>query len=448
MSVLIVYLPTTPPGLATEYRYAPSRDGQTLLTYGGATASTLPPTGVGHDVVAVVPVRALSWHQVELPKGTLNAGAGRLRAVLEGLLEDRLLDEPQNLHFALAPQAAAGKPVWVAVCDKAWLKACLGPLEAAGRPVSRIVPEFAPLLSDDDSSPHSTTLYALGVPGEAWLVQARTSGVTLLPLSPVVATRFMAQAEPLSTSKSNSAESATAAAAAAAAAAALNTAFTPPNTVLAEPAVMEEASHLFQGLVRLQQAPERWVQTLQSPWDLAQFDLANSGSQRLLKRFRDFGLELLHGPRWRAVRWALPVLAVVNLIGLNAWAWKEKSALTQRRADVQAVLTQTFPQVKVVVDAPIQMAREVALLRQNAGATARQDLENLLTAVGSGLSPTENFTLTQLDYSEGELRLKGVGANEAKMQDLKTRLEPQGYALRMDGESLLVKIAAPTEVRP
>lgn len=445
MSVLIVYLPTTPPGLATEYRYAQSRDGQTLLTYGGATASTLPPTGVGHDVVAVVPVRALSWHQVELPKGTLNAGAARLRAVLEGLLEDRLLDDPQNLHFALAPQAAAGKPVWVAVCDKAWLKACLGPLEAAGRPVSRIVPEFAPLLSDDDSSPHSTTLYALGVPGEAWLVQARTSGVTLLPLSPVVAARFMAQAEPLATSKGNSAESATTAAA-------LNTAFTPPDTVLAEPAVMEEASRLFQGLVRLQQAPERWVQTLQSPWDLAQFDLANSGGQRFIKRFSDFGLALLHGPRWRAARWALPVLAVVNLIGLNAWAWKEKSALTQRRADVQAVLTQTFPQVKVVVDAPIQMAREVALLRQNAGATARQDLENLLTAVGSGVSPTENFTLTQLDYSDGELRLKGAGANEAKMQDLKTRLEPQGYALRMDGESLLVKITpppqSPTEVRP
>ncbi len=416
MSVLIVYLPATPPGLATEYRYAQSRDGQTLLTYGGATASTLPPTGVGHDVVAVVPVRALSWHRIELPRGTLNSGAARLRTVLEGLLEERLLDEAQTLHFALAPQATAGKPVWVAVCDKAWLKACLGPLEAAGRPVSRIVPEFAPLLSDDNTPPHTafdTPLYALGEPGEAWLVQAHTSGVSVLPLLPVVAARFIAQTDA-------------------------------PTTVLAEPAVMALASRLFPDRVRLQQAPERWVQTLQSPWDLAQFDLANSNHQRFLKRLNDARLELLHAPRWRAARWALPVLIAANLIGLNTWAWKEKTALTQRRADIQAVLTQTFPQVKVVVDAPVQMAREVALLRQNAGATARQDLENLLTAVGSGLSPNESFPLIRLDYADGELRLAGAGITDSKLQDLKTRLEPQGYALRMDGENLQVNIAPST----
>lgn len=413
MSVLIVYLPATPPGLATEYRYAQSRDGQTLLTYGGATASTLPPTGVGHDVVAVVPVRALSWHRIELPKGTLNGGAARLRTVLEGLLEERLLDDVQTLHFALEPQATAGKPVWVAVCDKAWLKACLGPLEAAGRPVSRIVPEFAPLPTDGNAPLNAAMdapLYALGEPGEAWLVQAQTSGVSVLPLLPVVAARFMAQTAP-------------------------------PATVLAEPAVMAQASHLFPDRVRLQQAPERWVQTLQSPWDLAQFDLANSGHQRRLKRLSDAALELLHAPRWRAARWALPVLVVANLVGLNTWAWKEKTALAQRRADIQAVLTQTFPQVKVVVDAPIQMAREVALLRQNAGATARQDLENLLTAVGSGLSPNESFPLTRLDYADGELRLAGAGVTDNKLQDLKTRLEPQGYALRMDGDSLRVNIA-------
>lgn len=420
MSVLIVYLPATPPGLATEYRYAQSRDGQTLLAYGGATASTLPPTGVGHDVVAVVPVRALSWHLIELPKGTLKGGATRLRTVLEGLLEERLLDEAQNLHFALAPQAVAGKPVWVAVCDKAWLKACLGPLEAAGRPVSRIVPEFTPLSQDGIATPDvpiKTPLYAIGEPSEAWLVQAQTNGVTVLPLLPVVAARFMAKPDA-------------------------------PTTVLAEPAVMELASNLFPDRVSLQQAPERWVQTLQSPWDLAQFDLANSGRQRLFKRLSDVALELLHGPRWRAARWALPVLIAANLIGLNTWAWKENLALTQRRAEVQAVLTQTFPQVKVVVDAPIQMAREVALLRQNAGTTARQDLENLLTAVGSGLSPAESFPLTRLDYAEGELRLAGAGVTDSKLQDLKTRLEPQGYALRMDGDSLVINIAPTTPSTP
>ena len=46
--------------------------------------------------MAVVPARALSWQRVQLPPG-LALGAGqqtpRLRSVLEGLLEDRLLDD-------------------------------------------------------------------------------------------------------------------------------------------------------------------------------------------------------------------------------------------------------------------------------------------------------------------------------------------------------------------
>ena len=46
----------------------------------------------------------------------------RLRSILEGLLEDRLLDDPAQLHFALQPGARAGSPVWVAVCDRSWLR--------------------------------------------------------------------------------------------------------------------------------------------------------------------------------------------------------------------------------------------------------------------------------------------------------------------------------------
>ena len=49
--------------------------------------------------------------------------------------------------------------------------------------------------------------------------------------------------------------------------------------------------------------------------------------------------------------------------------------------------------------------------------------------------------MTRLDYADGELRLAGAGITDLKLQDLKTRLEPQGYALRMDGDSLLIHIA-------
>src|SRR5690606_38929544 len=129
---------------ATEWAFALSPDGRTLQDHGTSPAALLPlPGGAGAEAVAVVPVQALAWHAVELPKG-LAPGSPRLRAALEGLLEEQLLDEPETLHLALQPSPRPGEPAWVAICDRAWLRNALQLLEAAGRPATRIVPEFAP----------------------------------------------------------------------------------------------------------------------------------------------------------------------------------------------------------------------------------------------------------------------------------------------------------------
>ena len=119
MSSLVVLLPLQPATAATEFAYALTADGRTALTHASAPAALLPlPSGAGSEVVAIAPAGTISWHRVELPRGT-TARSPRLRAVLEGLLEDRLLDEPDTLPFAVEPQPRAGAPVWVAVCDRA-----------------------------------------------------------------------------------------------------------------------------------------------------------------------------------------------------------------------------------------------------------------------------------------------------------------------------------------
>src|SRR5437868_10444981 len=88
MSSLVILLPTQLAGPATEYAYVLTPDGRTVGSHGSAPPALLPrPAGAGAEVVAVVPVGALSWHQVHLPKGT-SGGSPRLRAVLEGLLEE------------------------------------------------------------------------------------------------------------------------------------------------------------------------------------------------------------------------------------------------------------------------------------------------------------------------------------------------------------------------
>ncbi|MGE0499095.1 MAG: type II secretion system protein GspL [Ramlibacter sp.] len=393
MSTLIVSLPLQPVGPATEYAYVLSPDGQTVGTHASAPAALLPrPGGAGAEVVAVVPLRAMSWHQIELPRGT-TASSPRLRSVLEGMLEDRLLDEPDTLHFALQPQAKPGAPVWVATCNRAWLRDAVQALEAAQRPVSRIVPELAP--------GEPATLHALGDPEQAELVIADGNGVALWPLS---ATGLPALPE--------------------------------TEQVLAEPGVAALAEQVLQRQVTLEQAAQRHVRAAQSPWDMAQFDLASSGRSRAMKRLSSGWAEWLRAPQWRAARWGAVLLVLAHLGGLNAWAWKERQALTAKRDAVRTTLTSTFPQVRVVVDAPIQMEREVALLRQATGAASGRDLEATLAAF-SAAAPA-NAAPTAIEFTANQVRLKGLNLNAEALRNLEPGLAARGYTVRGEGDGLLL----------
>jgi general secretion pathway protein L len=348
-------------------------------------------------VVAIVPVSALSWHQVELPKG-VSAASPRLRAVLEGLLEDRLLDEPESLHFALQPNARAGEPVWVAVCGRQWLRDAVHALEAAGRPISRIVPEFAP--------EEPLALHAIGEPENATLVLTGNDGVLAVPLSAPA----LAMLPPL------------------------------PDDArrMAEPAVAALAEQLLQHPVQLQQAPHRWLQAAQSGWDLAQSEFASSNRARAAKRLGALWGDILRAPQWRPARWGAIVLVAANLVGLNAWAWKESASLAAKRESVQRVLTTTFPQVKVVVDAPVQMEKEVALLRQTAGATSGRDLEAMLGELAA-VAPAQRPP-TAIEYSGGELRVKGLASSPPEAAALAESLRGRGYAADLRGDTLVLSV--------
>jgi general secretion pathway protein L len=400
MSALVIRLPAQPVTASTEFDFVLSRDGSTMESHGSAPAAVLPAAGrAGTELVALVPVQMISWHRVELPKGTTAASA-RLRAVLEGLLEDQLLDEPESLHFAVQPQAKAGAALWVAVCDRMWLRGALQVLEAVQRPVARIVPEFAP-----EGQP---VLYVIGDPEQPLLVAAGAEGVSALPLS--------AQA----------------------------LALLPPwlegAPCVAEPSVAALAEQVLQRPPTLQQAPQRWLQSAQSAWDLAQFDLTSSGRARAWKKFGTAWADLLAAPQWKPARWGVILLLALNVLGLNAWAWRERSALDGRREAIRQTLTQTFPQVKVVVDAPVQMEREVAALRQRTGATSGRDLEAMLGALAAALPAPR--PIGGLEYAGGELRVKGLNYSPDEARGAAVALKRQGYSATLQGDTLVIAPAA------
>ena len=401
MSLLLIALPPGPPA---SYDFATSADGQAVTAAGSAAPALLPPAGRGVEVVALVPASQLSWQRVTLPRGT-GPGAPRLRAILDGLLEEQLLDDAEALHFALAPGAQGGAPTWVAVCGRAWLAAHLAALEAAGRPVSRIAPEWPPhdaalrLTVTGEPERAQLLMSGAGVPGGAQALPFGPGALALLP----AATGDDA----------------------------------PPPELLAEPAVAALAEQAFQRPVTIESAPQRLLRASRGDWDLAQFEFARSGRARAAKRAGALWRDFLHAPRWRPARWALALLAAINLLGLNVLAWRTQDELAARRVANQALLTETFPQVKLVVDAPLQMAREVAALRQASGAASARDLEPMLQAFGQAAGAT--IAPSAIEFVAGELRLKGVPLAAAALDEAGQRLRPLGYQLRTEGDSAVLR---------
>jgi general secretion pathway protein L len=338
--------------------------------------------------------------------------APRLRAVLEGLLEDQLLDEPAQLHFALQPGARTDAPTWVAVCDRAWLRGALAALQQAGQAPHRVVPEWVPEMTEAQT-PHDTPcqskLWVTGAQDAARLVWTDATGVHRLPVSSH----------------------------------ALIPGALPPQLaqhaeLLAEPAVAQLAEQLFQRAARVVTPTERLVAAARTDWDLAQFDMARRNPW--LTRLTETLGQLWSAPQWRAARWATVAIGIVQVLGLNVFAWHAQSHLTQQRSAVTSTLTTTFPAISVVVDAPLQMERAVAALRQSNGASSPRDLEALLGAYGAA-SPQApaNQAPTAIDFAAGELRLTGAGHSTEQVATLDAAVRSQGFSSRIEGDTLVLQ---------
>ncbi|MBK6592240.1 MAG: general secretion pathway protein GspL [Burkholderiales bacterium] len=410
MPTLIVTLPASLPSATTLCSTVLTDNDSTTILRHGQTPLSLFPEVNGGEIVAVVPAAQLSWHQLDLPKGTLDRGlfqdgnAARLRSVLDGLLEERLLDEPEQLHYAIEPQTRPGAPVWVAACNRAWLHAWLQALEQAGRPIARIVPELAPSTSETPS----TLLQAVGSADAPQLLCAGPNGVAVLPLSAASVVLL----GPL-LNDSTAAD------------------------IVAEPAVAALAEGLFSGRVRIETEAQRALRSAQSSSDLAQFDLLRTRRARTQKSLSNWTHALWRAPQWKPARWVVAALVAVNLLGLQAWAWKEQASLVAKKASIREVLTTTFPDVRVVVDAPLQMERALAGLQRQSGAASSADLEEMLGRF-QALAP-ELPAPTAIEFIAGELRLKIPAALDDQLPGVATRLKSSGYAVQLRDDMLMIK---------
>lgn len=401
MSTLIVTLALRANGPATEYDYALTSDDGNPPEQGRALAALLPaPSRRRGEVVAVVPARAMSWHRVQLPpvigKFLLTRQSDQPR-LLAGLMEEYLLDDPDQLHFAVFPDAQPEAPVWVAVCNRAWLQDAVQALASVQLPVSRIVPEFAPIVHEDRPSIAHVTADM----EPAQLVLCTRAAVTVLPLGAAAAS-LVKRAEPVE--------------------------------IQAEPAVAALAEQTLGRPAGLQTRAQRQLQAASSAWNLAQFELRVSFRHRVLKALSQGWLVLRREPQWRPLRWGVMVMMATHVVGLNVWAWQEGALLAEKRRAIRSLFSQTFPEVRVIVDAPLQMAREVAALQQAEDGPPGLDLIESLMTVAS--TAPAYAPLHMIELSAHEVRIKGPALPAEAATSLVSQLTAQGLQARMQGEQL------------
>ena len=404
MAILIITLPAHALQSATQLDYVISRDGSALDSQSSAPWSLLPASARAAQVtqvVLVLPVARLSWHQVQLPPGA--ARSARLRAVLEGLVEDQLLDDVADLHLALQTPLPAQGPVWLAACDKAWLLGCVSAVEQAGFFISALVPELAPPALAA-GAPAPAQLYAMDSPQGAHWVHSSTSGLTRWPL----------QGAALAAIK-------------------------PADDVAAwaEPAVAAQAEALLGRPLLLQTSAQRALLASQGAWDLAQFGIVASRGGRSFRRLAQGLRQLSSAARWRPLRWSVWALLLVHVLGLNLYAYQQQTAVNQERRAMHAAFTSTFPKVQAVVDAPVQMQREVDQLRQRTGQLAPSDAEVMLSV----LMQAANFpgAPTAIDYQGGELQIEGLQLPATALAELTGAMQARGYQLRAQGTTLSMR---------
>ena len=129
------------------------------------------------------------------------------------------------------------------------------------------------------------------------------------------------------------------------------------------------------------------------------------------------------------MRSGLAALLLLQLVGLNAWAWQQRQALAAARLAQEQLLRSTFPQVRAVLDAPLQMQRETEALRAAAGRAGDDDLEALLGAAAVGLARRPG------PGADAALRARPADADGAGLERAAAGAVPRAAARRAAGPS-------------
>lgn len=389
MSTQYLLLPPQEFQKELDLAFVQSPDGRSIMRQGYAPLVLLDKLA---NTVLIVPTQRLSFHLITLPK----APAAKLRVALEGVLEELVLDDPAELAFAVAPQAQEKNATWIAVYEKAWMKTVLESFDLAGHKITRIIPQNHPSLT-----PH---FEVQGNDDSPWLIRTDSTGVVSSPL------KFSSY---------------------------LCTNITPEDTIYSPPNLAIEAEKYTGREPVIRSVGQSMLHSASTNWDLAQFDIKVGGTSPALRKLKILFESFKYEKHWGFARWGVILLLLSQIIGLNFVAWQEYQQIKLKKQESTKIFQQTFPEVKLIVNAPIQMERQVDLLRQTSTSLGSNDFETLLSLIGSILPDEVHPTAYQ--YQNQELTITGLPNEAFIIQNMQAQAKQNGYELVLQGNNFVLR---------
>lgn len=355
----------------------------------------------GNDPLAAMP-KGKECIAIAAPDRVLSVGAKlppgprrRWQAALPFVAEEYTLPDPEDNHV-VPGQALADGRMMLAIVDKPWLRRIVEACRTANLPLRRMIPEtFLPALA--------LGAWTLVWDGSSGFVRTgSTNGMALDNSDAVTA--------PLALRLSlNSAQAAT-----------------PEKIEVRFPQHVPEAQRIlpqWDGLPGAISAGPAWDWRRES---------IPAGALNLL--WGDFAPRTRIGEWWPKSRPAALILLAalgVEAIGANIeWAMlaHEKKTLTQ---DMERSFRAAFGEAGTLVNAPLQMQRNLAELRHRAGLPDDGDFLPLLDAAAPALAALPAGSMRGLHYESGRLDVDLKLGRGSDFQDLRQRLQHKGLGVRM-----------------
>ena len=316
------------------------------------------------DVELVLPAVRVLFARLALPR----VGAATLRDLLPFAVEDRLLADPSHIHAVAGRTDARGETL-VAVIDREWLRGMLDAVRSQGLRPARAWCESA---------------LAVG-PGADWnLVLGAARGLLVDDAGAGVAfDRTSGAAVPL----------------------ALRIALDEGSARAGRPGrirVHTEGGAALPDLARWSSETGVAMEPGDT-WETLAHGTPAAGTIDLLTQdfaARSARLEAFRIPRAALVIGTAIIVAQLAFDGIQTWRLaRERDRL---RASAESIFRATFPEAKVVVDARLQMERNLQDLRRSRGLAAGDDfLARLTQAARDGAVPVR-----AIDYANGELKIR------------------------------------------